>query len=122
MRQSAFIHGLLVAVLLTSCGGVAPTASGQQATVPVTATPGTPGPVVVATVSGTLTFVDSSRRIINVTSQSGTVLVLSVTPAAVVVVDEAVTALDDLGTRIGSKVTAMYNPANNIATSVEVSR
>ena len=73
-------------------------------------------------VSGTLTFVDSSRRIINVTSQSGAVLVLSVTPAAVVVVDEAVKALDDLGNRIGSKVTAIYNMANNIATSVEVSR
>ena len=122
MRQSAFIHGLLVAALLTSCGGVAPTASRQQTTVPVTATPGTPGPVAMATVSGTLTFVDSSRRIINVTGQSGAVLVLSVAPAAVVVVDEAVTALDELGDRIGSNVTAMYNPANNIATSVEVSR
>ena len=121
MRQPAFISGLLVLALLTSCGGMAPTAFRLQATAPVTATPRFPGTVVMATVSGTLTFVDSQRRIINVTSRSGPVLVLSVAPAAVVVVDEAVTALDELGDRIGSKVTAMYNPANNIATSVEVS-
>ncbi len=95
------------------------TESRQEPSVPVTATPEA---AVTATVSGTLTFVDLPRRIVNVTTPLGAVLVLSVTPAAAVIVDEADGALDDLVDRIGSEVTATYNPANNIATRVEISR
>lgn len=112
---------LLIVALLASCGDGAPTVSQEAATIPATATPGIPGAQVTAAVSGTLTFVDPSRRIINVTTQSGAVEVLSVATAAAVAVDGANTTLTNLGNRIGSKVTAKYNPANGIATNVEVS-
>ena len=113
---------LLFVALLTSRGGGPPTASQRQATLPVTATPGTGVAPVAATILGTLTFVDPLRRIISVTTQPGAVLVLSVVPAATVTVDEVDATVADLGDRIGAEVTAMYNAANNIATRVEVSR
>ncbi|MCZ6614803.1 MAG: hypothetical protein O6920_03330 [Chloroflexi bacterium] len=122
MRVLSVLGGLLLAMtLLASCGDVTPTPSQPvTATIPVTATPGTPPTLVMATASGTLRYVDIERRIVIVTTQSATDIVLSVAMTASVTADGAVTVLANLADRIDSKVNATYNKANNIAISVEV--
>ena len=108
-------------LLLLSCRDAALTAGGPvPVTIPATATPGTPVPRITAEVSGTLTFVDSTRRIINVKTSTDDTLVLSISYATRVTSDGADLALADFGQYIGSKVTAEYYTANGIAASVEV--
>ena len=115
------VGALLAITVFASCGDTEPSPPLPISSIgPVTATPGTPGTQVTATISGMLTFVDPSRYIINIETQSGTVLVLSVHPTARVTVDGAGATLTNLGNRIGSEIAAIYNPANNIATGIEV--
>ena len=70
---------------------------------------------------GILTSVYPLHDIVNITTRSGSVLVLSLAVSASVTLDGADTTLANLADRIGSEVTAKYNPANNIATSMDVS-
>ena len=116
----AGVGAFLVMAVFARCGDTEPSSLDPIPTRPVTATPGTSGTQVTDTISGMLTFVDPSRNIINIATQSGTVLLLSVDPAAKVTVDGAGATLANLANRIGSKIAANYNPANNIATGVEV--
>ena len=105
-----------VAMLLASCGNGPATA-----TIPVVATPATTHPQITAEVTGTLTSVFPQHKIVNITTPSGSVLVLSLAVSARVTLDGADTTLANLADRIGSAVTAKYNPANNIATIMDVS-
>ena len=122
MRVLSAVAGpLLATTLLASCGDVALTPSQPvTVTIPVTATPGTSPTVAMAAASGTLKYVDTERHIVIVTTQSATDLVLSLAMTASVTADGAVTVLANLADRSGSKVNVTYNPANNIAISVEV--
>ena len=63
----------------------------QEAIVPATAMPGTPEALSTAMATGAPTFVDHSRHVVNLTTQPGAVLVLSVASAAMVTVDGTAT-------------------------------
>ena len=113
---------LLVMTLLLGCGQAVPTPFPQvESTPPPTATPGIPQAQTMATVSGTLGSVDVGRRIVVVVTESGGALVLSLAITGTLTANGAVTTLSSIGNRIGSRVAADYNPANNIAHRIEVS-
>ena len=112
---------LSLGVVLAACSAPSPTAASPAKPRTATPAPGVTRPI--ATASGVIADVDVERLIIVMTTSSGKRLVLSVATDASITADGAATTLTGIRQRIGSRVIAMYmyNAANNIAYSIQVS-